>query len=262
MDNSILLIHQIPAKIIEILQNSEEYCFIISPYFQSWNILDRELEKAAADNKKVIFIFRDDYNARLNFSYLNEDYNFDLVFVERLHTKLYLNERESLITSMNLYDSSKENNYEVGYYFETRQNSRHFKEKVIDNDILKGNVFILKGRYFEEIEQKRLDEKNREEERQRIRLEKQNTINSKIQTNRNYIEYGTCIRCGTRIHFDPEHPLCDNCYSIWSLFGNIYYQENYCLKCGERVDDFSRPISYANPICDSCCPRYSDGIDL
>ena len=249
MDRNILLTHQIPGKIIEILQNSKDYCFLVSPYFKSWNILDRELEKAALDNKKVIFVFRDENNVRNEFSYLNEDYGFDLIFVDRLHSKLYFNEREVLLSSMNLYDSSKENNYEVGYYFENYSTSRNFKTQVVDEDILKGNIFIMKGRYFSELEKIELEKIEKERERERLREEAKLRKEQRLNDN-SFQQYGTCIRCGQRINFDIEHPLCFNCYNIWSQFGNINYQENYCLKCGKEVD--FENISYANPICSFC----------
>ena len=250
MDKNILLTHQLPGKIIEILQNSKDYCFFISPYFKSWNILDRELEKAASDNKKVIFIFRDENNVRWDFSYLNKDYGFDLIFADRLHSKLYFNERELLISSMNLYDSSKENNYEVGYYFQNGVTARNFKTQVVDEDILKGNVFILKGRYFSELEKIQLERAEKERERNRLREEAKIKREHRFSGNR-FQRYGTCIRCGQRIDFDIDHPLCFNCYNIWNQFGNIYYQERYCLKCG-REASFYDNISYTNPICNSC----------
>ena len=249
MDKNILLTYQIAGKIIEILQNSKDYCFLVSPYFKSWDILDRELEKAAVNNKKIIFVFRDDNHARNEFSYLNEDFGFDVIFVNRLHTKLYFNEREALISSMNLYDSSKEKNYEVGYYFQSSSIARNIKTQVIDDDILLGNIFVLKGRYFEELEKKELEKIEKEKERERLNEEVKLRRGQRLPENC-YNQNGTCIRCGQRIDFDIEHPLCFNCYSVWSQFGNINYPERYCLKCGREIS--FENINYANPICYSC----------
>jgi len=231
MDKNILLTHQIPGKIIEIIQNSKEYCFLVTPYFQPWGILERELDKAARDNKKIIFIFRDQDDARFQFSFLNKEYGFDLVFVDRLHTKLYLNEKEALLSSMNLYDSSKENNFEVGYSFGSSTYSREFKEQIIDDDILKSNPYIIKGRYFDGLDENEQDNYH---------------TNSK--------EEGKCIRCGTVINYNESMPLCNKCYSIWSSFKNRDYQENYCHKCGKQ-DSWSN-ITFGNPLCQSCKSRF------
>lgn len=244
MDKNILLTHQIPGKIIEIIQNSKDYCFLVTPYFQPWPLLERELEKSASDNKKIVFIFRDQDNAVFDFSYLNDNYDFDLVFVDRLHTKLYMNDKEVLISSMNLYDSSKENNYEVGYYFSNWTVSKDFKKQIIEDDILKGNTKIYKGRYFKELEEKE--------------SAAQFKSTSTQFGNRSYgfqANNGTCIRCGEKIRYNESKPLCDKCYSTWSSFGNKDYPEIFCHKCGKQ-DSWSN-ITFANPLCQSCKSHFN-----
>ncbi len=239
MDKNILLTHQIPGKIIEIIQNAKDYCFLVTPYFQPWPLLERELEKAARDNKKIIFIFRKPNDFGDDFSYLNDNYGFDLIFVDRLHTKLYLNEQETLISSMNLYDSSKENNFEVGYYFSSMCVSRDFKKQIIDDDILKSNPYILQGRYFAELE-----EKEREAQSNSASNQFDNRVYG-FQENS-----GICIRCETRIRYNESMPLCPHCYSIWSAFRNEDYPERVCHKCGKQ-DSWSN-ITFRNPLCQNC----------
>ena len=244
MDKNILLTHQIPGKIIEIIQESTEYCFLVTPYFQPWPILERELEKSAKDNKKLIFIFRNQEDAIQRFSYLNEEYGYDVIFLERLHTKLYLNEKTSLITSMNLYDSSKENNFEIGYCFEGRQYSKDLKKQIIDDDILKNNPYILQGRYFNELE-----EKQREAQ---FKGENNFYNNTSFGYQKNT---GKCIRCGTTIQYNESKPLCKDCFDEWSRFGNPEYRERYCHKCGKQ-DNWS-VITIANPLCQECKSKFS-----
>lgn len=244
MDRNILLTHQLPGKIIEIIQDSKDYCFLVTPYFQSWPLLDRELEKSASDNKKIVFIFRNQDNAIYDFSYLNDNYGFDLVFVDRLHTKLYMNDQEVLISSMNLYDSSKENNFEVGYYFSNWTISKDFKKQIIDDDILKSNPNIIKGRYFSELEEKE--------------RAAQFKSTSNQFGNRSYgfqANNGKCIRCGTPIKYNEFMPLCKNCFDTWSIFGNKEYRENFCHKCGKQ-DSWSN-ITFANPLCQECKSKSS-----
>ncbi|GAH30692.1 unnamed protein product, partial [marine sediment metagenome] len=50
-------------------------------------------------------------------------------FIKDLHAKCYLNEREAIVTSMNLYDFSQVNNYEMGIYIEKD------KDTALYNDI-------------------------------------------------------------------------------------------------------------------------------
>lgn len=243
-DSNILLVHQIQDRIIEIIRNSKKYCFLVTPFFQPWTILQRELEKATQQQKKIVFILRDTSENHLNFEYLNEDFGFDIVFVERLHTKLYLNENECLISSMNLYESSKDNNFEVGYHFRSQTQAKNFKETIIDNDILITQPEILKGRYFNDIENN----------------EKRNH-NTKNPFRQIDLSMGFCIRCGVQISLNPANPLCDDDYRTWANWGNYNFGESYCHICRKEFphSTFGSSISYNNPVCPDCREKYVEG---
>ncbi|MBL7893867.1 MAG: DUF559 domain-containing protein [Bacteroidia bacterium] len=60
-------------------------------------------------------------------------------------------------------------------------------------------------------------------------------------------EPGYCIRCEGEIYFDPDKPLCPNCYSSWKRYENYDYKENVCHSCG---DDGSTTMS--KPLCWDC----------
>lgn len=247
-DTNILLVHQIPDRIIEIIRNTKDYCFLVTPFFHPWAILQRELEKAAQQEKKIIFILRDTPENHWNFESLTDDFGFDVIFVDRLHTKLYLNESECLISSMNLYESSKDNNYELGYYFKNRQQSKNFKETIIDNDILLGHPEIIKGRYFNDTNDKINRNKNNE-----------NFYSQKS------LEHGFCIRCGDSISLDPANPLCDECYRTWACWENYGFWEHFCHICKKESKISSDwcwselGINYNNPVCSDCREKYIDG---
>ena len=243
-DTNILLVHQIQDRIIEIIRNSKEYCFLITPFFQPWPILQRELEKAAQQEKKIIFILRNTPENHWDFESLNDNFGFDVIFVERLHTKLYLNENECLISSMNLYESSKDNNYELGYYFKNRQQSKNFKETVIDNDILLGHPAILKGRYFTNIDDNTNQNLNK------------NNPTSFSQKN---LEHGFCIRCGDPISLNPANPLCNECFREWANWENYDYEERFCHICRTDFSNSFGATSYNNPVCSDCRKKYVDG---
>lgn len=243
-DTNILLVHQIQDRIIEIIRNSKEYCFLVTPFFQPWPILQRELEKAAQQEKKIIFILRNTPENHWDFESLNDNFGFDVIFVERLHTKLYLNENECLISSMNLYESSKDNNYELGYYFKNRQQSKNFKETVIDNDILLGHPAILKGRYFTNIDDNTNQNLNK------------NNPTSFSQKN---LEHGFCIRCGDPISLNPANPLCNECFREWANWENYDYEERFCHICRKDFSNSFGATSYNDPICWDCRKKHVDG---
>lgn len=234
--NNILTIHQIPGSVIDLIDESEEYCFLITPYFKPWQLLYRALDKAAMKNKKIVFIFRAENGITQEMAFVHEEFGHDIVLVDRLHTKLYLNENKVIISSMNLYDNSKENNYEVGYIFKGKSHSRKFKERIIDNDILSLEpAVILEGRYFESL--------RKENNEKSFNGYKRNDNNSKKVSE----DVGYCIRCRSRINKNPHYPLCPDCYNIWSNFSNPNYTENYCHFCGEEAY-----TSKNKPVCSEC----------
>jgi hypothetical protein len=63
-------------------------------------------------------------------------------------------------------------------------------------------------------------------------------------------DVGYCIRCGEKIGFNPNRPLCDKCYPIWAKFGDTKYLEKYYHVCGK--DDPSHKSSYEKPISYPC----------
>ena len=56
-----------------------------------------------------------------------------------------------------------------------------------------------------------------------------------------------CIRCKEPIPFDPDRPLCDDCFKSWKRYENWDYEEDYCHRCGADWD-----TSYAKPLCRPC----------
>jgi ribosomal protein L37E len=238
MNSSFLLAHHIPGKIIDIIRESKEYCFIVSPYFQKWNHLEQTLKLSSEEAKKIFFLFRDDQSSLQDIIDLNLKYNFDIYFIKNLHAKIYLNEKEALITSMNLYNYSKEENFEIGYSISNFIQVKELAKDIIAGEILKTwQCGCLRGRYCDEINEEMFlpGAKNR----------KNSGINQ---------QEAFCIRCGSKISFNIQYPLCASCFETWSKFKNIDYPEYRCHKCGKNAE-----TTYAKPLCYECYKKiYSE----
>ena len=263
--SQILTNHLISGEIISLIESSKDYCFLVTPYYKPWPILTRTLEKAAALEKKIIFIFRSDIlkedskkastkdSIKILLPELNA-FGFDIHFIDRLHTKLYLNEKTVILTSMNLYDSSKENNYEVGYKIKSVYEAKLFKEEVIEKDILAlKSKLTIPGRYAAELERIEKAKLENEKKVQENRLTRKVSINRISETRNSYSKtnQGHCIRCNTRIVLDPNRPYCDRCYSDWAHNSLYDLQENNCHICG-----YSAPSSMNKSLCYSCYNKY------
>lgn len=135
-------------------------------------------------------------------------------FCKNLHAKCYMNEKEALITSMNLYEFSQANNNEMGIHVSK------------DND----------GQLYSDIDQeaKRLI---RISEELKVSVEKVMKNDKKQDKKKKEIknkEEGHCIRCNKSIELDPLTPYCKDCYNAWKKYKDEEYEEKFCHICGKK----------------------------
>jgi acyl carrier protein len=98
----------------ELFKKSEEYIYIVTPYFKVDAVLEERITDALDNGIKIILIYGKDVNQlkKLKCASRIETY-----FYENLHAKFYINEKSILITSMNMHAFSEANNREIGVLF-------------------------------------------------------------------------------------------------------------------------------------------------
>ncbi|MGI5069755.1 hypothetical protein HRO26_01180 [Treponema pectinovorum] len=231
---SIVINHQISSSIIDIIREAKRYCFIITPYFKTWPQLSKSLELAASQNKKIFFLFRDDQKYKEEIIELNERFNFDIFFIENLHAKIYLNESTALISSMNLYDYSKENNFEIGYIINNPKDLKEIVNKIISEMINVWGTNCLYGNHSDYLSQI-------------IYCQNQNTDSQFKSIKQQKCFDAFCIRCKRNIRYDFYKPLCSDCFFEWNRYHDNECPENYCHKCGNKNQS-----TYTKPLCLQC----------
>jgi phosphatidylserine/phosphatidylglycerophosphate/cardiolipin synthase-like enzyme len=151
--------------------------------------------------------------------------NCTVYFKEYLHAKFYYNEQELLVGSMNLSEASAKNNFELGVLFKGEEYL---------------NVIKKVKEEAKEITSDAIEWKELKKSQNTHRTEL--SVKAASFTGKNT---GTCIRCDLKIPFNPEKPLCLDCYHEWAEWENEYYIEIFCHNCGKRKND----ISFAKPEC-------------
>ncbi len=223
----------IAASIEKVFRTANDFIVIVSPYVKVDKTYIDRLHEADNNGVSIYLIFGKEKLNELEKEKFQDFQNLNIYYLENLHAKCYMNESTIIITSMNLYGYSEENNREFGIEINQDDNYDLFE------DILK-EIRSIKSA-----------------------AEDYNIINNGFQKNntRNSRHYnGYCIRCGKRIDFDMTHPLCDDCYQIWAAFGNTEYIENYCHKCGREIDQCDdHHIDYDHPLCFDC---WKDSISI
>jgi hypothetical protein len=161
-------------------------------------------------------------------------------YCKNLHAKCYMNEKEALITSMNLYDFSQANNNEMGIYVVKSEEEELYKS--IYDEV--GRLL----RFSEEVKVsiERVVPKEAQLKSNSFKAEK-SIGKGKIPTG------GFCIRCKAAIKLDPKHPLCKECYSVWKKFGDPNFEEKHCHICGK-----SNKSTLLKPTCYDCYRTFKD----
>jgi len=111
---------EISARILTLLDESDERVIIVSPYMKisKWYKFMNKINRLKARRIPIEIYVRDGPDNTATHRDL-DDLALEYKKIPHLHSKLYLNERYGIVTSMNLLLSSEINSLEIGYTTET-----------------------------------------------------------------------------------------------------------------------------------------------
>jgi len=213
-----------------LIDNSREKLILISPYLKINDRIKEQLEEKNRMKMDVRMIYG---KSELHPEENNWLKDLDFVrssYCENLHAKCYLNEKEAIITSMNLYEFSQVNNNEMGIYVTRDEDPEVFKD--IKNEATR----LMRLSDEIEISVEKVDSKELEDSEE---------------------EKGHCIRCKKEIPLDPKKPYCSGCYKTWNEYKNNDYKEKHCHICGKEMDSTRN-----KPVCYDCFKEYKNELDF
>lgn len=122
----------------KLINNANDKLYLISPYLQLNNQLKLSLEDRHKFSIDIIIIYGkvSDINPEES-SWLQSMPGIKLLFHKDLHAKCYFNEKEAIITSMNLYMFSQQNNVEMGIYITKEKDEELYKQIATEVDRIK-----------------------------------------------------------------------------------------------------------------------------
>ena len=117
---------EISARILTLLEESDERVIIVSPYMKisKWYKLTNKLNELKTRRVRMEIYVRDDPENTVTYHDMDQQ-GLQYKKIPNLHSKLYLNERYGIVTSMNLLLSSEINSLEIGY---TTENWKEYNE--------------------------------------------------------------------------------------------------------------------------------------
>ena len=216
-------------RLNQLIKNADNEIILISPFLkinQKIKDLLENQDRKRTTNIKIIY-GKNELQPDEN-NWIRQLDSVRLAFCKDLHAKCYLSEKEAIITSMNLYEYSQVNNYEMGIYA-SKDDDLALYEKIYEEAM---DIFRISDELKISIE--------------KIDPKKEANI-SKSNNKYNKLESGFCIRCKEQIKVDSTHPYCKKCYTSWNKYKNEEYKEKYCHICGN-----STTSSKIKPICYKC----------
>lgn len=226
-----LTTHGTSYNIEKIIIEAQKYLFLVSPFLKLSKTFHERLKDASKRGVSIKIIYGKDELKPNERNSLADLKKLELYYFENLHAKCYFNENNMVITSMNMYEFSEKTNREMGVLIQ-----RDLDRELYDNAVKETDSIL---RSAEEVPL-------RKEARQSYnKWEDDNTIGTKTISKK--IIRGYCIRCQERVEYQPEKPLCFDCYMVWQMYRNYDYIENVCHRCGEF-----ETVSMGKPQCDNC----------
>jgi hypothetical protein len=225
----------ITNEIEQLITNSKQQLYLITPYLQISPILKpliRDLVLKIPTISIMVVCRSDKINA--------EDMEFfqglkivKILALDNLHAKCYINEETAVISSMNLYQYSEGNNYEMGIKIDKKDDEKIF------NQIFDYISIIM--RESKKYEIKKIDDETP--------VQKKSYGTSKVvvkPTSQQIPNNGFCIHCGTEIALNDKKPFCLKCSHL-ANYSNPSSPEKYCHVCGKESKQ-----SFGKPTCLPC----------
>lgn len=114
-----------------IIKDAKKSVILVSPYLKfSERIKEFVTDKGSLEIRVQIVYGKEEPKAH-ELEWLNNIPSAEVMFCKNLHAKCYLNEELGIITSLNLYEFSQQNNNEMGVLF-SRQNDLNLYNKAFE----------------------------------------------------------------------------------------------------------------------------------
>jgi phosphatidylserine/phosphatidylglycerophosphate/cardiolipin synthase-like enzyme len=105
----------------ELIKTTKDRLILISPYLQFHKRVKDHLENLNIQKRDIRIIYRENKLQLEENNWLESQIGIRTSLCNSLHAKCYLNENEAIVTSMNLYSFSQQNNDEMGIHL-TKEN--------------------------------------------------------------------------------------------------------------------------------------------
>ena len=206
-ESTVVTDEEVPTRIKNIIESAKDEIVLVSPYVDNWQRLFDWLPLAVKRGVNVLLLTRRDdaFNGQTNFGGSSgasvlarlAETGVEVRWLEKLHSKIYANENEVVVTSMNLLASSAANSKEIGLSLTSGANVEHVRNYI---DQLKELSQPFAAPRTKKEPPKSTSKSVTNPPTKSSSASSKKTTKSKLPTK------GHCIRCSASIGFSMDHP--------------------------------------------------------
>ena len=137
----------VSTEIESVFEDAEEFLLIVSPFIKLHRRF-KDILKPKQDNPDLEVTLLSRSLSNEDFSFFKQFANIKIYYEPTLHAKYYESEYKGVISSMNLYEFSRDHNIEVGVVTEGTGVLQKFREKVAGT---RDHLDEEASRYFQDI---------------------------------------------------------------------------------------------------------------
>jgi len=205
----------------ELIKGTKDRLILISPYLQFNDRIKEHISNLNIQKRDIRIVYRENKLQIEENNWLESQIGVRTSICKNLHAKCYLNENEGIITSMNLYEFSQQNNNEMGIHFSKNQDP-----ELYNSTLEEAQRLLTISEEIRVTVKKVTAETLKKAEKKIVVIDSKNSKSSEKQN-------GFCIRTGVPIPFNVEKPLCYDAFKAWSKYGDPDYAEKFCHFSGE-----------------------------
>lgn len=251
--------NELNAELEKIFESAQTNIILISPYIKLHDRYKATLLTKLEDPQLQISVLFGKNEDDMSKSMKNEDFDFfkqfpniEILYEKRLHAKYYANETKAILTSMNLYGFSQNNNIEAGILMEKRAMAALMGGQNIEDDawqyfatvlqqaellfekapIYNKNMLGFKKYMNSEVTTDKLSDFFGNKSYKKV-YKKRDVIQAKEPEITDSKALGYCIRTGKPIPFNIKSPMEYEAYKMWNKYKNPDFPEKYCHYSGE-----------------------------
>lgn len=120
----------VSTTVEQLVEGAQKQLVLVTPYFKPWDRIGRAIKAAKTRGVVVLLLLRGGEDRAKQEAHARDflTIGVHVGFLSRLHAKIYMTESEVIVTSMNLYDDSALNSWEVAIRFRADVDEAAYKE--------------------------------------------------------------------------------------------------------------------------------------